>query len=86
MEEYANLLWVGYILANNGPNGFKTLWSLLRPAVVHYLYGFNATEEECHEAEVSLQKYAALQEKMIINKMVWPLNRLEQLIVTSVYM
>ena len=72
MEEFANLLWVGHILAENGPVGFQTLWKLFRPAAAHYIYGFNSSGDACKEAASSLLKYAITIEKLIIFKMVCP--------------
>jgi hypothetical protein len=68
MEETANLLWVGHILAKHGPPGFQQLWSLLRPAATHYIYGFNASQEACDDAADLLRVYAILLERMVISK------------------
>jgi hypothetical protein len=43
MEETANLLWVGHMLAKHGLHGFQQLWSLVRPAATHYIYGISAS-------------------------------------------
>jgi hypothetical protein len=67
MEEIANLLWLGHILARHGPPGFQALWSQLRPAAVHYIYGFNATQEACQEAAKKLRCYAVSTEEMVID-------------------
>jgi hypothetical protein len=70
MEEVANLLWVGYILAENGPPGFQTLWSLLAPPARHYVYGMNDSAAACEAAADQLHEYAVELEHMIINRTV----------------
>jgi hypothetical protein len=67
MEEKANLLWVGYVLAENGPPGFQHLWAILIPAVTHYIYGLNADEAACEKAASQIKEYAAALESMVIN-------------------
>jgi hypothetical protein len=68
MEEIANLLWVGHILAKHGPEKFQLLWSALRPAATHYIYGLNADKDACIKAADQIQVYAILLERMVINK------------------
>jgi hypothetical protein len=68
MEEIANLLWVGHILAKNGPDKFQLLWSALRPAATHYIYGLNAGRDACNRAADQIQLYAVLLEQMVIKK------------------
>lgn len=60
MEELADLLWIGGVLANKAPAGFKKAWGHLQPALVHYLYGFEATEHDIRTASNNLYKYAEL--------------------------
>jgi hypothetical protein len=68
MEEIANLLWVGHLLAKHGPEKFQLLWSALRPAATHYIYGLNAGRDACNTAADQMQVYATLLEQMVINK------------------
>jgi hypothetical protein len=67
MEEKANLLWVGYVLAENGPPGFQHLWQILIPAVTHYIYGLNANQAACERAAQRIREYATTLERMVIS-------------------
>ncbi len=68
MEEIANLLWVGHVFAKHGPAKFQQLWSALRPAATHYIYGLDADSNACNNAADQIQVYAILLEQMVINK------------------
>lgn len=66
MEELANLIWLGGLLAEAGPPGFRRLWGFLQPALQHYLYGWNATVEDIHAAAANMRNYAQELERGVI--------------------
>jgi hypothetical protein len=68
MEEFANLLWVGHVLGEQGPQKFQQLWSALRPAATHYIYGLNADSAACNKAADQMRMYAIFLERMVIKK------------------
>lgn len=65
MEELANLIFIGCYIAQCGPPGFKRLWSLLQPALLHYIYGMDDTDAERAAAEASLLAYARELERLV---------------------
>jgi hypothetical protein len=65
MEELADLLWLSGVLARHGSDTFCQAWSHLRKAVVHYLYGYDATVLEMRTASNEVRKYADLMEKHV---------------------
>jgi hypothetical protein len=68
MEEIANLLWIGYILAEHGPVEFQKLWTLLRQAATHYIYGLNASFEDSEKAACDIRAYATKMERLVISR------------------
>jgi hypothetical protein len=68
MEEIANLLWIGYILAEHGPVEFQNLWTLLRQAATHYIYGLNASLEDIEKAACDIRAYAIEMERLVISR------------------
>jgi len=66
MEELANLIWIGDIIAHNGPDGFRNLWRMLQPAVKHYIFGFDATEPDFRAAHAQLRSYAEEVESRVV--------------------
>jgi hypothetical protein len=74
MEEWANVVHLGSLIAACGPPAFQRLWRLLRPALLHYLYGFNSAVEEMRTASNLLYEYAEELEKLVIACLVrcWP--------------
>lgn len=67
MEELAAYIWYGGAIAELGPPGFQKLWKHLHPALWHYFYNRDASEEQMREAAASLRRYAEELEKFIIN-------------------
>lgn len=65
MEEYANMVWIGSLIAKIGPPGFQSLWRLLRPVLKHYIYNFDAEPEECELAGKQLWDYACCVEEHV---------------------
>jgi hypothetical protein len=65
MEQLADLLWVGGIIAKQGSATFREAWRYLQPACVHYLFGFDSTHLEMVSAAESLRNYANLIEKLV---------------------
>lgn len=70
MEEFANLLWVGYKIAERGPSIFQELWGLLRQSATHYIYGLNADAEACEKAARQIREYAVKLENLVIQRTV----------------
>lgn len=70
MEELANLIFIGSFVAKCGPAGFQTLWSLLQPAVLHYMYGREDTEVQRSFAEDCMRRYARKLEQLVIESKV----------------
>jgi hypothetical protein len=58
MEELANLIWIGCLIAYTGPPGFQKLWRELQPALQHYIYGFDATGDAMLSAARHLKQFA----------------------------
>jgi hypothetical protein len=58
MEEVADLLWIGGIAVKHASSVWGTAWGHLRAACHHYLFGFEASEEECSHAHAHLWAYA----------------------------
>jgi hypothetical protein len=50
LEETSNLIWVGILVAHRAPAGFRKLWGLLQPALLHYFYGSDSSERAIHAA------------------------------------
>jgi hypothetical protein len=50
LYELADLLWLGGILARHGADAYRDAWSHSQKALVHYLYGFDATEADMRTA------------------------------------
>jgi hypothetical protein len=65
MEELSDLLWLGGVLAKNGTSAWCRAWHHLRQACVHYLFGYDATEQETRTASNELRAYAELMEKHV---------------------
>ena len=72
LDELANLIWIGGVVAFYGPPGFQELWTHLRAALKHHLYGVDATEDDMCAAAASLRKYACLLEQMVLRGEVCP--------------
>ena len=66
LEETSNLIWIGSLIAYRAPAGFRKLWGLLQPALVHYLYGRDGSERAIRAAARSIQRYAEELEKFVI--------------------
>jgi hypothetical protein len=65
MEELGSFLWVGSMIAKIGPPGFRKLWQQLCPALKHYLYNHDATQDECDKAADRLWQYAVELEELV---------------------
>jgi hypothetical protein len=65
MDELADLLWLGGILARHGTDAYRDAWSHLQKALVHYLYGFDATQADMRTAANELFQYAEQVEKHV---------------------
>jgi hypothetical protein len=65
MEEFADMLWLGGILARHETVVFCTAWSHVRYAVVHYLFGVEATADDTRSAENRLFQNAEAIEKHV---------------------
>lgn len=72
MEELANLIFIGSYIAQCGPPGFKSLWMLLQPALWHYLYGYDDTVAQQHEAAKAMRSYAVKLEELVAAGVVRP--------------
>jgi len=71
MEELSNLIWLGGVIAEQGPHEFKRLWRPFRAALEHYIYGFSnkkATDSEF--AHRCLWAYAAAVDCLVGQEMV----------------
>jgi hypothetical protein len=66
MEEVTNLLWIGFLMSENGPAGFRQLWRHLRHAAKHYLYDFENDQYSSEAAAGAIRKYAEELETLII--------------------
>jgi hypothetical protein len=65
MEELADLLWLGGVIARHGSAEFRAAWGFLQPACVHYLFNFVSRERDMNEAAESLRSYANLVEELV---------------------
>lgn len=70
MEEYANTLVIGCLIARCGPPGFKKLWRHATGFARHYLFNFDPTEAQTRAAVAHLKAYACEMEKLVIRKKV----------------
>lgn len=70
MEELANLIFIGCYIAQCGPPAFKSLWTVLQPAMWHYLYGVDDTDSEQKAAANAMRKYAQKLEKLVAERTV----------------
>ena len=66
MEELANLVFVGCFIAKCGPPGFQRLWAHLQPALWHYLYGRDDTQDQQRAAASSMWAYAKALEEFVL--------------------
>jgi hypothetical protein len=66
MEEYANTLVIGPLIAKIGPNGLKKLWRHVAGFAPHYLYNFHPTDEEKCKAAGHLRAYAEELENFVL--------------------
>jgi hypothetical protein len=57
--------WLGGIFARHGTHAYRNAWSHLQKALVHYLYGFDATQAEMPTAANELFQYAEQVEKHV---------------------
>jgi hypothetical protein len=71
MEQLADLLWVGGVIARQGSSTYQKAWGYLRPACVNYLFGLDATSSQMVMAAESLRKYANLVEELVAHGRVW---------------
>jgi hypothetical protein len=60
MDDLAFLLWAGGCIAMHGPDTFQTLWSHIRAAATHYLFGYDASETDMRRAAEHVLKYSQL--------------------------
>jgi hypothetical protein len=65
MEELANLVFVGCLVAKLGPPGFQRLWKEVQPAVWHYIYGFQDNKTDQQQAANHMRNYACLLEQLV---------------------
>jgi hypothetical protein len=65
MEQLADLLWVGGVIARQGSSTYQKAWGYLQPACVHYLFGLDATFSQMVMAAENLRKYANLVEELV---------------------
>jgi hypothetical protein len=66
MEEVTNLLWIGFLMSEHGPSGFRRLWSHLHRAAKHYLYDYTYDRQKSKTAAENIKKYAVELETFII--------------------
>jgi hypothetical protein len=66
LEETSNLIWIGSLLAYRAPADFRKLWGYLQPALVHYLYGSDASEAAIRTAALNIRRYEKEMEKFVI--------------------
>jgi hypothetical protein len=66
MEEVTNLLWIGFLMSEQGPAGFRLLWSHLHQAAKHYLYEYTYDQQRAAAAAEHVRKYAEELETLII--------------------
>jgi len=66
MEELANLIFIGCYIAKCGPSGFQSLWAKLQPALWHYLYGREDSNEQQIAAASSMWAYAKGLEDLVL--------------------
>jgi hypothetical protein len=72
MEELADLLWIGGVIARHASNEFREAWGYLQHACAHYLFRFDAQEIDMLKAAASLRSYADLIEGLVKLGKVWP--------------
>lgn len=70
IEELGSFIWIGGLVSRYGPPGFRELWSLLQPALCHYMYGCDATEEDMRAASRSLWAFACCLENKVLQGVV----------------
>jgi hypothetical protein len=70
MEEVTNLLWIGFIMSEQGPTGFRKLWTHLHQAAKHYLYDFNGDQQKAQEAAMHIKLDAEELESLITAELV----------------
>lgn len=66
MEELANLIFIGCLIAKCGPVGFQSLWEKLQPALWHYIYGRDDGAEEQRHAADAMLAYAQQLEDLVL--------------------
>jgi hypothetical protein len=64
MEQVADLLRVGGVIARQGTSTYHKAWGYLQPACVHYLFGLDTTISQKVMAAENVQKYANLVEAL----------------------
>ena len=74
MEEYANLIWIGDIIASKGPVGFQQLWAPLRAASQHYIYGTDDSDAAKARGAANMRQFAEELERLVIKKKVCALH------------
>jgi hypothetical protein len=65
MEELADLLWIGGVIARHGSTEFRKAWGFLQPACVHYLFKFDSQQRDMDKAAANLRSYAKLIEQLV---------------------
>lgn len=66
MDEIADLLWIGGLMALHATPKFREAFGHLQAAAQHYLFGFDATAEDIGKASNHLHDYAELLEKEVM--------------------